>query len=98
MERELSKFSRSRKQTSLQAWVSDKKLPNVNKKPLQPIQANLPDKKDTDKEQKTVPLIPDKEPPTEDNDLVTKGETETDNITSAKPDPVKKGNSNVPRY
>ena len=28
MERKLSKFSRSQKPTSLQAWVSDKKLPN----------------------------------------------------------------------
>ena len=58
-------------------------------------QANLQNKRDTDKEQKTVPLIPDEKPPTEDNNLVTIGETETENITSAKPDPDKKGNSNV---
>ena len=49
MERELSRFSRSHQPTSLQAWISDRKLPNANKKPLQPIQANFPDTKDTDK-------------------------------------------------
>ena len=90
MERELSRFSRSQKPTSLQAWVSDRKLSNVNKKSLQPIRANLPDTKDTDKEQETVPIIPDKEPPIEDNNLVTKGEIETDNLSSAKPGPDKK--------
>ena len=95
MERELSKFSRFRKPTPLQAWVPDKNQPNANKKSLQPTQANLQNKRDTDKEQKTVPLIPDEKPPTEDNNLVTIGETETENITSAKPDPDKKGNSNV---
>ena len=96
MERELSKFSRFRKPTPLQAWVPDKNQPNANKISLQPTQANLQNKRDTDKEQKTVPLIPDEKPLTEDNNLVTKGETETDNITSAKPDPDKKGNPNVP--
>ena len=95
MERELSKFSRFRKPTPLQAWVPDKNQPKANKKSLQPTQANLQNKRDTDKEQKTVPLIPDEKPPTEDNNLVTIGETETENITSAKPDPDKKGNSNV---
>ena len=90
MERELSRFSRSQKPTSLQAWVSDRKLSNVNKKSLQPIRANLPDTKDTDKEQRTVPIIPNKEPPVEDNNLVTKGETGTDNKSSAKPGPVEK--------
>ena len=74
MERELSRFSRSQKPTSLQAWVSDRKLSNVNKKSLQPIRANLPDTKDTDKEQRTVPIIPNKEPPVEDNNLFTKEE------------------------
>ena len=90
MERELSRFSRSQQPTSLQAWVSDKKLSNVDKESLQPIRANLPDTKDKNKKQKTVPIIPNKEPPVEDNNLVTKGETETDNISSAKPGPDKK--------
>ena len=90
MEMELSRFSRSQKPTSLQAWVSDRKLSNVNKKSLQPIRANSPDTKDTDKEQRTVPIIPNKEPPVEDNNLVTKEEIETNDISSAKPGPDKK--------
>ena len=90
MERELSRFSRSQQPTSLQAWVTDRKLSNVNKKSLQPIRANSPDTKDTDKEQRTVPIIPNKEPPVEDNNLVTKGETGTDNKSSAKSGPVEK--------
>ena len=90
MERELSKFSRFRKPTPLQAWVPDKNQPNANKKSLQPTQANLQNKRDTDKEQKTVPLIPDEKPSTEDNNLVTIGETETENITSAKPNRTKR--------
>ena len=57
---------------------------------LQPIRANLPDTKDTDKEQRTVLNIPNKEPPAEDNNLFTKGETGTDNKSSAKPGPDEK--------
>ena len=74
MERELSRFSRSHQPTSLQAWISDRKLPNANKKPLQQIQANLPDTKDTDKEQRAVLNVPNEEPPAKDNNLITKGE------------------------
>ena len=90
MERELSRFSRSQQPTSLQAWISDRKLPNVNKKPLRPIQASLPDTKDTDKEQRTVLNIPNKEPPAEDNNLITKGETGAGNKSSANPGPDEK--------
>ena len=61
-------------------------------RPQQPIYQiqNLPDTKDNDKEQRTVPIIPNKEPPVEDNNLVTKGETGTDNKSSAKPGQVEK--------
>ena len=85
MERELSRFSRSHQPTSLQAWISDRKLPNANKKPLQQIQANLPDTKDTDKEQRAVLNIPNEEPPAEDNNLITKGEIGAGNKSSANP-------------
>ena len=61
-------------------------------RPQQPIYQiqNLPDTKDNDKERRTVPIIPNKEPPVEDNKLVTKEEIETDDISSAKPGPDKK--------
>ena len=95
MERELSKFSRSRKPIPLQAWVPDKGQPNANKKSIQPTQANLQNKRDTEREQKTVPLIPDEKPSAEDNNLVTIGETETTNITSTQLNSDNKEDSNV---
>ena len=95
MERELSKFSRFRKPIPLQAWVPDKGQPNANKKSIQPTQANLQNKRDTEREQKTVPLIPDEKPSAEDNNLVTIGETETTNITSTQLNSDNKEDSNV---
>ena len=66
MERELSKFSRSRKPIPLQAWVPDSGQPRANKITIQPTQTNLHTKKDIELKQEAVPLIPDKKPSTED--------------------------------
>ena len=94
MERQLSKFSRFRKPIPLQAWVPDKGQPNANKKSIQPTQANLQNKRDTEREQKTVPLIPDEKPSAEDNNLITIWETETTNITSTQLNSDNKEDSN----
>ena len=94
MERELSKFSRFRKPIPLQAWVPDKGQPNANKKSIQPTQANLQNKRDIEKEQKAVPLIPDEKPSAEDINLITIGEPETTNITSTRPSSDNEEDSN----
>ena len=85
MERELSKFSRSRKPIPLQAWVPDSSQPRANKITIQPTQTNLHTKRDIELKQEAVPLIPDKKPSTEDINLITIEEPETTNISSTPP-------------
>merc|ERR1712115_291096 len=68
--------------------------PNANKKSIQPTQANLQNKRDIEKEQKAVPLIPDEKPSAEDINLITIGETETTNITSTRLNSDNKEDSN----
>ena len=85
MERELSKFSRSKKPIPLQAWIPDSSQPRANKITIQPTQTNLHTKRDKELKQEAVPLIPDKKPSTEDINLITIEEPETTNIPSTPP-------------
>ena len=75
MERELSRFSRSKKPIPLQAWIPDPNQPRADKT-IQPAQTNLHTKGDNELKQETVPLIPDKKPSTEDINLITIEEPE----------------------
>ena len=75
MERELSRFSRSKKPIPLQAWIPDPNQPRTDKT-IQPAQTNFHTKGDNELNQETVPLIPDKKPSTEDINLITIEEPE----------------------
>ena len=75
MERELSRFSRSKEPIPLQAWIPDLNQPRTNKT-IQPAQTNLHTKGDNELNQEIVPLIPDKKPSTEDINLIAIKEPE----------------------
>ena len=94
MERELSRFSRSRKPIPLQAWVPNSGQPRANKITIQPTRTNLHTKKDIELKQEAVPLIPDKKPSTEDINLTTIEEPE---ITTISPTPPKSDNEEDPK-
>merc|ERR1712089_60512 len=64
MERELSRFSRSKKPIPLQAWIPDPNQPKTDKTILQPAQTDSHTKRDNELNQETVPLIPNKKPST----------------------------------
>merc|ERR1711867_319705 len=75
MERELSRFSRSKEPIPLQAWIPDLNQPRTDKT-VQPAQTNLHTKGDNELNQEIVPLIPDKKPSTEDINLIAIKEPE----------------------
>ena len=85
MERELSRFSRSKKPIPLQAWIPDPSQPRANKTTIHPAQTNLHTKRDNELKQETVPLIPDKKPSTEDINLITIEEPEIMILSSTPP-------------